>query len=263
MRHKEQGNVAAGLFGVLLLLGIVTLVTSFRIVGTGEVGVVASYGKVTGRELGEGLSMVAPWGINTVTKYDVKTQKDEVDSQAATKDLQDVNGKLVLNYTLERGEVSHMHQTVGAEYKDKLILPALNEVFKAATAKYNASELITKRAEVKNDVYKGLKDRLEKYGIAVQDVSITNFTFSKEFNKAIEAVQIANQQVAKAKQQLEQAKIDAERKVAQAEGEARAQKLQQQTLTDELLYKQWIEKWDGQLPTYVGGNGSILNLPKK
>lgn len=109
---------------------------------------------------------------------------------------------------------------------------------------------------------KVLKERLEKYGISVLDVSITDFSFSAEFNKAIEAVQIANQEVAKAKQQLEQAKIDAEKKIAQAEGAAQAQRLQQQTLTQELLEQQWIEKWDGKLPTYTG-NGANFYMPVK
>ena len=248
------------LVGLVVLVLIVTLFSSMRFVGTGEVGVVTQYGKVTGRELSEGMSWVAPWGINSVKKYDIKNQKEDVQSGAATKDLQDVSGTLVLNYELSRGEVSNMHKTVGVDYKDKLVIPALNETFKSATAKYNASELITKRAEVKDDVYKQLKDRLEKYGIVVLDVSITDFNFSGEFNKAIEAVQIANQEVAKARQKLEQARIDADRKVAQAKGEAEAQRLQQETLTKELLTKQFIEKWDGKLPTTTAGNQNFLNM---
>jgi len=111
-------------------------------------------------------------------------------------------------------------------------------------------------------VYEGLKSRLEKYGIQVLDVSITNFNFSKEFNAAIEAVQIANQNVARARQELETAKVEAEKKVAEAEGAAEAQRLQQQTLTQELLTKQYLEKWDGKLPTYVG-NGANFYMPVK
>lgn len=252
--------IKAVLAGLVTLVALITLFSAMRFVGTGEVGVVTSYGKVTGRELSEGMSWVAPWGVNNVTKYDVKNQKEEVDSRAATKDLQDVSGKLVLNYELNRGEVSKMHQEVGKEYKDKLVFPALNETFKAATAKYNASELITKRAEVKDDVYQQLKNRLEKYGIQVLDVSITDFNFSKEFNAAIEAVQIANQNVARARQELETAKVEAEKKIAEAEGAAEAQRLQQQTLTRELLDKQWIEKWDGKLPTYTG-DGANFYIP--
>ncbi|NDZ93298.1 prohibitin family protein [Streptomyces sp. SID6673] len=269
-RNKSKIVVGLGVAVVLLIIGLISLFSSLTSVGTGQVGVVTNYGKVTGRELTEGLSWISPWGVESATVYDVKTQKDEVQSTAATKDLQDVNGTLVLNYQLERGEVSRMHQQVGEAYKDKLVLPALNEVFKAASAKYTASELITDRAEVKKDVYDQLKSRLEKYGIAVQDVSITNFQFSAEFNKAIESVQIANQQVSRAKQQLEKAKVDAERKITAATGDAEAQRLQQETITPELLRKMEIEaqekaiaKWNGQLPTTTAGNngGLLFNIP--
>ena len=268
--NNTRKYVGLILAGILVLLGVITLFSSMRSVDTGQVGVVTQYGRVTGRELSEGFSWVAPWGINNVTVYDVKNQKEEVQSNAATKDLQDVSGTLVINYQLNRGEVSKMHKEVGKEYKDKLITPALNETFKSAAAKYNASELITQRAEVKNDVYTGLKNRLEKYGIQVLDVSITSFNFSKEFNAAIEAVQIANQNVARARQELETAKVEAEKKVAEAEGAAEAQRLQQQTLSPELLrkyeidaYLEYLKKWNGQLPTTVAGdNGFLFNLNK-
>lgn len=264
MNTKSEGKMWATIIvvGILVLVGIVTFVKAFVAVDTGNVGVVTNYGRVTGRELGEGVSFIAPY-VEGVSVYDIKNQKEEVQSNAATKDLQDVSGTLVLNYQLLRGEVSKIHQTVGVNYKDKLITPALNEVFKAATAKYNASELITNRAEVKNDVYEGLKSRLEKYGISVLDVSITSFNFSAEFNKAIEAVQIANQEVAKMKQEYERAKVEADKKVAEAQGQAESQRLQQETLTQELLQKQWIEKWNGSLPTYVGGGDTSFYMPVK
>lgn len=252
--------------GVIVTLVLITLLTAIRSIGTGEVGVVTSYGQVTGRELSEGLSWVAPWGVNNVTVYDVKTQKEQVNNiAAASKDLQDVKGTVVLNYKLERSQVSHIHQTVGPDFKDKLITPALNEVFKAATAQYTAQELITRRPEVKEEIVTQLTLRLKKYGIDVQDVSLTNFEFSTAFNQAIEAVQIANQKVAQAQQELAQAKIDAEKTVTQAQAQADAQRAQQQTLTPELLEKAWIDKWDGKLPTTAtsGSGGLFLNLTPK
>jgi regulator of protease activity HflC (stomatin/prohibitin superfamily) len=259
---KRKSIIGAVVVGVTALLLVVTLLTSMRSVDTGAIGVVTQLGKVTGRELGEGFSFVAPWGFNSVTEYDIKTQKQEVQSQAASKDLQDVKGTLVLNYRLERGAVSNMHQTVGADYADKVVTPSINEVFKAATAKYTASELITQRAEVKADVTKALQDRLKQRGIFVEDVNITNFQFSEAFNSAIEAVQVANQNVARARQELETTKVQAEKDITAAQGAAEAQRLQQQTLTTEILQKQAIEKWDGKLPTtYAGGADTLFNIP--
>lgn len=262
--QKKQTKRILGAVLVLLvaLLGLITFLTSLRSVETGSIGVVTSFGKVTGRELSEGISFVAPWGFNNVTEYDIKTQKQEVTSQAASKDLQDVTGTLILNYRLERGSVSTIHQKVGKDYADKVVTPAINEVFKAATAKYTASELITQRAEVKQNITEALQARLKARGIMIEDVNITNFTFSAAFNQAIEAVQIANQNVARARQELETTKVQAEKDIAAANGAAEAQRVQQQTLTQEILQKQAIEKWDGKLPTtYAGGEGPLFNIP--
>ncbi len=264
MRSNEKGNAVAGgvIVLIVIILGVVTFLTSLRSVDTGRIGVVTSFGKVTGRELSEGVSTVAPWGFNNVTEYDIKTQKQEVTSSAASKDLQDVKGTLVLNFRLERGSVSKIHQEVGKDYQDKVVTPAINEVFKAATAKYTASELITQRAEVKADITEALQGRLKARGILIEDVNITNFEFSVAFNQAIEAVQIANQNIARARQELETTKVEAEKAIAAANGAAEAQRVQQQTLTQEILQKQAIEKWDGKLPTtYAGDAGTLFNIP--
>lgn len=248
---------------IIVLMGIITFVRAFVAVDTGTVGVVTNYGRVTGRELGEGVSWISPY-TEEVSTYDVKTQKVEAPTAAATKDLQDVNAKVVLTYTLNRGKVSEVHQNVGADYQAKEIDPQVQEAFKAVSARYTASELITERAKVKSEVVQNLRDRVEEKGrYTIQDVAITDFTFSTAFNQAIEAVQIANQNVAKAKQELETTKVEAEKKIEEARGAAEAQRQQQQTLTQELLQKQWIEKWNGQLPTYVGGGDANFYMPIK
>lgn len=255
-----------GVIGALVLIAIITFFSSMRSVDTGKVGVVSSYGQVTGRELTEGLSFVLPWGINNVTEYDIKTQKVEATSQAATKDLQDVNATIVLTYNLNRGKVSEVHQQVGKDFQAVEIDPQVQEAFKAVSARYTAQELITERAQVKKEVLQNLQDRLEKNGrYNIQDIAITNFTFSAEFNKAIEAVQIANQRVAQARQELETVKVQAEKEVAAANGAAEAQRLQQQSLTPELLRKmelenqaKAIEKWNGVQPTTVAGDSGLL-----
>lgn len=255
--------------GALVLLGLITLFSAMRSVDTGRVGVVTQYGSVTGRELDEGLSWVLPWGINNVTEYDIKTQKVEASASAATKDLQDVQATVVLTYNLNRGKVSEVHQQVGKDFQQVEIDPQMQEAFKAVSARYTASELITERAKVKQEVLHNLKDRLEEKGrYNIQDIAITDFKFSAEFNKAIEAVQIANQNVARARQELETVRVQAEKDIAAAQGAAEAQRLQQQTLTPELLRKmelenqaKAIEKWNGVQPTTVAdGNGLLFNI---
>ena len=246
MVQKLQNKyvIAAG----IVLLGLVAL-TSIRIVGTGQVGVVTQFGKVTGRELDEGMSLVLPLGLNSVTIYDIKVQKEAVTSTAASKDLQDVSSEIVLNYNLERGSIGKIHQTIGARYIDKIISPAINEVFKGASAEYTASELITERSRLKTQAQKVLSERLGAYGINVSELSIVDFKFSANFSRAIEDKQVAQQNAERAKFNLEAARTDAE-----------AQRAQSETLTQNYLQKLAIEKWNGELPTYLG-DGTVFNIP--
>ncbi len=256
--NDPLGRISGGstkrklLWLVIIILLVWGAFSALRTIDTGKVGVVTQYGHVTGRELGEGLSVVIPYGVNQVAEYDVKVQKEVADTQAATKDLQDVTAEVVLNYHLNRGEVSKVHQTVGEFYKDKLISPALSETFKSASAKFNASELITERAVLKKDVYDQLKDRLGKYGVVVDDVSITNFKFSDSFAKAIEDKQVAQQNAERAKFNLEAAQTDAQAQAAQA-----------QTLSDNYLRKLAIDKWDGKMPSTVAGDGTVFSIPTR
>lgn len=242
--------VSLALVGILVLIGVVTLFSSMRSVDTGRIGVVTSYGKVTGRELEEGFAWVAPWGINNVTEYDVKTQKEEQTSTAATKDLQDATAKVVLNYRLERGEVSTIHQTVGQNYKDVIVTPAIQSAFKSNTAKYTALELVNKRGTVESDVKTELQKRLSPRGIIVEDVSLVDLQYSDSFSKAIEQRQVAEQNAKRAEYNLQQARLDAQ-----------SQDVQAQTLTKEYLQLKAIEKWDGHLPKATGGNGTLFNIP--
>lgn len=256
--------IKMGVIGGITLIVLITIFSSMRSIDTGKVGVVTKYGKVTGRELTEGLNFVAPWGVNNVTTYDTKTQKVQADAAASTKDLQDVQATVVLTYNLSRGKVSDVHQNVGKDFQAIEIDPQVQEAFKAVSAKYTAQELITNRAEVKADVVKNLKDRVEKNGrYNIQDVAITNFKFSAAFNNAIEAVQVANQKVAQARQELETTKVEAEKQVAEATAQAESQRLRQQTLTPEILQQQAISKWDGKLPVYSTNGSTFFNIPTK
>jgi regulator of protease activity HflC (stomatin/prohibitin superfamily) len=235
-------------FGILLV-AVLWLITSLVVINAGKVGVVTQFGKVTGREIGPGLSLKAPWPIQGVTIFDTRIQKEQTNVAAASSDLQEIRSTIALNYHLDRGKVSTVYQTIGIDFNDKVIAPAIQEAFKATTASYTASELLTKRTLVKEASKKLMEERLGSLGIIVDDVSIVNFDFSEEFNKAIEAKQVAQQEAERASYKLEQAKKEAE-----------AQAALNTSLTAEILQKQAIEKWDGKMPQYVG-NGTVFNIP--
>lgn len=241
-------SIKKAIFGIILLVVVLwALLSATTSIGTGKIAVMTRFGKVTGQELGEGFHFKSPF--DRVNVYDIKVLKEETNAAAASKDLQDVKSTLVINYRLEAGKVSEIHRTVGVFYKEKLIDPAVQEVFKGATAKFDATQLITDRPAVKADAFNELVNRLSRYGIIVQDLSITNFSFSPEFTNAIEAKQVAAQEAERAEFNLEKANLDAQ-----------SQNAQKTSLSPELLQKYAIDKWDGKMPEYLGGS-SVFNIP--
>ena len=138
------------------------------------------------------------------------------------------------------------------KYEDTILNPAIKESIKSAIAKYNAEEITVNRTAVSLSCLKAIQDKVEKYGIVIEDFNLTDFSFSAEYTKAIEDKQVAEQN-------LEKSKLEAEKKIVEAEATKKANELLQESLTDELLMKQFIEKWNGELPKATGSN-SILDI---
>lgn len=238
------------IWAIAVILGIVVLIAIFPIVvvGAGQRGVVFnSIGGVENRILGEGLHFRIPV-LESVVSVPVRVQKTEVHAEAASKDLQTVNTDIVVNWHMNAGKVNRIYQQIGDEdaVRDRILTPAVNEVVKASTAQKTASEVLAKRPELKRDIDKALSNRLARYDILLDDVSVTNVQFTPEFNQAIEDKQIAQQQAEQAKFLVEKARSEAE-----------ANQIKQQTLTPAILQQRAIEKWDGRFPTYYGGDAPL------
>jgi len=236
------------IIGPILLVLLIPLMC-IRTIDAGQVGVITRYGEIS-REVQSGLAFKMPWPVEKLYRMDTRIQKQQEQAEAASSDLQIVSATLAVNYALNREKATSVYKEIGAEYRDRLIVPAVQESFKAATAQYTASELLTKRPEVKQKALESIKSRIEPYGIRVEDISIVNFSFSQDFSKSIEAKQVAAQEAERAKFNLDRAKLDAE-----------AQNAQKQSLSQELLKKMAIDKWDGKLPQYMGGGESVFNIP--
>ncbi len=244
---------------LIILLLILLIFNPIVIVRAGQRGVVMNWGAVQSRVLGEGLHFIAPI-YQSVYKADVRVQKAETPADASSKDLQDAHSTIAVNYHIDPDRAWWVYQNIGKEYKERIIDPQVQEIFKAVTAKFTAVELITLREKVRNETKNLLKTRFLEYGLIVDDISIVNFKFSGEFTKAIEAKQTAEQLALKAKNDLERIKIEADQKVASAKAEAESLRLQKEQVTDKLVELRKIEvqskaidKWDGKLPYYTGG----------
>ncbi|MEW6324401.1 MAG: prohibitin family protein [Nitrospirota bacterium] len=240
--------------GVALLLVIGLATQSFESIGAGERGVVFNMlaGGVQDRVLTEGLQFKIPM-VEDIIPIDIKVQKSETDATAASKDLQIVRSRIALNYHIDPERVNAVYRRIGSEFKSRVIDPQVQEAVKAISAQYTAEELITKRAQVRDDIKEAMTARLREFDIVVDEFNIIDFAFSDEFNKAIEAKQTAEQQALKARRDLERVKIEAEQMVTRAKAEADAQRLQRETITPILLQLRAIEKWNGVMPQVTGG----------
>lgn len=244
-------------------LGFVTLIAlillkPFVIINAGERGVIMRFGKVQESILDEGLYPIFPI-VNSVETLSVRVQKNDISAAASSKDLQDVQTEVALNWHIDPDKVNTIYQRIGDETEiiTRIINPAVSEIVKAATAQKNAEEIITKRKEVKQQIDVELRERLNDYGVLVDDISLVNVSFSPEFTKAIEAKQVAEQQAKQADYEALKAEKDAQAEINRAKGQAEAQRLQKQTLTAELLQKEAINKWDGKFPMVMGGDGAL------
>ena len=246
----------------LLIIGVILVVLllfkPWVQIGAGERGIVLNFGAVQNKVLSEGMHFRMPI-MQKVVKMDVKVQKTQTDASSASSDLQDVTLSVALNYHIIPDKANLIYQTIGVEFKERIIDPAIQEVTKAVSAKYSAEELITKRPAVSTAMKEALTERLMASNIAVDAVSIVTFSFSKVFMDAIEAKQTAEQHALKAKRDLDRIKIEAEQKVTAATAEAEALRLQKMNISADLIELRKIEanlkaieKWNGVLPQVTG-----------
>lgn len=248
----------ARMVGILLVVG--------GIIWAGVVQVPAGYSAVRLRfgavegVLGPGIHMIVP-GVNSIELMETRTQKEESQASAASRDLQVVTTTLALNFRIDPAKVGQVYSRVGLMYKQRVIDPTVQESLKVVTSRYTAEELIRKRAEVKAEVETEIIKRLDDYNIIVdpQGLSIVNFDFSPEFNKAIESKQVAQQEAEKQKYVLQQAELQKQTEIARAQGTAEAAKLNAEALKVSggglVIAREWIEKWDGRLPNVSAGGG--------
>ena len=252
------GTLAGG--GFVLLLGFFFL-KPFHIVQAGERGVVMKFGNVQDNILDEGIHLTAPI-VTSVKTLSVRVNKSEISAAASSKDLQTLTADIAVNWHIDPDSVNRVYQNIGDEnqIKSSILDPAVSEVVKAATAKMNAEQIITQRTQLKEEIDTALSDRLQNYGLLVDDVSLVNFSFSPEFSRSIEAKQVAEQEAKQAEYTALKAEQDAQAAINRAKGRAEAQRLQDQTLTPNILQQQAIEKWDGRFPQVMTGGETVPML---
>jgi regulator of protease activity HflC (stomatin/prohibitin superfamily) len=277
MFRDKAGNFAPGkiIAAVALLIAVLIVIGgSVVVVEAGQTGVVLTFGRVSPVVLQEGIHLKVPFAQNVIA-INNRIVKTEVTTEAFSKDLQTVSTVIAVNYHINKSSSAEIYKQVGLGYEDVLVVPVINEVLKAVTANYTAQQLVSTRGEVSVLLDENLNTKLNEYGIIVDDLNIINWDFTEEYISAIEAKQVAEQNLIKTRTEQEQALViantEAQKQVIAAQAEADKIKLladataeSNQTITESLteilLRYQTIQKWDGQLPKVTGGASTFADI---
>ena len=258
---------------IILLIIFIFLWSSFALVPAGHRGVVLWWGSVEKRIMGEGLNFKVPMA-ERVIKVDVRVQPHpfkEID--AASKEYQMVKLTGMMNFHIDPSYVNDLYQRVGLDFANKVIDPAFNDFVKEVVPIYQITEILPKREDIRKRAMIKLGDNLARYHIIVDDIYFANIRFSPEYEKAIEAKQVAQQQVETQRQVLFQREIEAQQKVATAKGEAesilvvaqgqaKANEALSRSISPILVQYKSIEKWNGILPQVSGGGIPLIDIGK-
>jgi len=179
----------------------------------------------------------------------------------------------MMNFHIDPSFVNDLYQKVGLDFADKVIEPAFNDFVKEVVPTYPIGEILPKREEIRKRAMGKLGENLSRYHIIVDDIYFANIRFSPEYEKAIEAKQVAQQQVETQRQVLAQREIEAQQKVATAKGEAesilvvaqgqaKANDALSRSISPILVQYKSVEKWNGILPQVSGGAVPFIDLSK-
>lgn len=268
---------------ITLFILFILIVSMFvRVIPEGNVGIVTRLGAARDEHINPGPYFKTP--LDSVTNMSTQENTYTVDLVAFSSDMQQVGVSATVRYALNKEDAVRVYKSIGRNYEEKIVPPAVQESVKSVFGHYNAEKLVDMRAQVSSQIKEDLFESLKESGLTVVDLSILNMDFSDVFEAAIEAKQVATQEKLKAQTQQEQqtivARAEAERQriaaeieaekimiAAQAESDAKklaadaeAYRLQQESayITNEIIQKEMIQKWDGKIPVTFGNSGSNI-----
>lgn len=264
----------------IFILVFILLVSSFRIVSAGTVKVVTRFGRVTGRVLNPGAHFILPLAETTIT-YNTKKVTYEASNQpknskatytdfsvdTTTKDGQQIELNYTVRFSIEPKKAGWIANNIGTELDvvEKIVKTDTRIHARNIARGFNAADLYTGNiSEMQKAVEDFLRPVFEENGLLLDEFGVRGITFTDDYISAIEAKQIEKERVITEENIARQEDFRKEARIIKAQGQAEEQRLQRATLTDALLMKMWIEKWDGKVPDIMAGDqGNLLfQIPK-
>ena len=269
----------------LVIVGIVllVLVSGFRTVRSGEVAVVTRFGAVTNRVLQPGANFLIPvaegtlyYNTKKITYETAPTEKQRASSadykdfpvDTNTKDGQPVDISYTIRFSVDPAKVTWVAQNIGPEASlvQKIVNTESRIWARNVPRGFSAEELYTGAGSEKmqGEIFDKLKPAFDANGLILDTVGVREIQFDEAYVEAIKQKQVEQVNIEVEKNKAAQEEFKKEARITAAEGQAKEQDLQRTTINDQLLQKLWIEKWDGKLPTYVGGAdaNALIQLPR-
>lgn len=252
------GVLIALFVGVMSFSGINTVNEGYR-------GVKKVFGNVQEVALEPGLYFYNPF-TTSIEEIEVRTQRFENQTSTYTKDVQEAGITYVLNFSLSPQSVVDIYSTVGRDYEKVLIPQAVDGAVKDVLGQWNAVELINKRDAAREAIEGKIRSTLAKRGLLVERLELSNISYRKEFENAVEDKVIAIQQAEASVNKTVRIEEEAKQKIIAAQAEAESIRILGVALAEnkDLVSLKAVEKWDGKLPVYMMGDSvPLVQVPTK
>ncbi len=274
VRSGMPGRVGLTLAGLVLLL--ILLVTSIRVVPVGHALVIFNTITKGFRLSQQGVTFVWPI-ISQTEEYDLRRleytmsstqgegRKANMDDSlwSPTKEGLQVGIDLTVWHHLDPGRLIVIHQKIGPDYEEKIVRPAVRSVIRLVISEYGVMDVYSsKRASIQDEINLKVRALLEKDGFVVDEVVLRDVRFTEQFGKAIEAKQIAQQSAEQMKYVLEKEQREAERKVIEAQGRAKAIETINEALRQNPNYIRYlyVDKLSDKISVIVSDQNTIMDL---
>jgi prohibitin 1 len=234
------GMVRRGVLAVVALVLLIVAANSIACVGTGHVGVVTMFGRVTGRTMSEGIHVVNP--AARIHELDIKTLEVKERASVPSKEGLIMGVEVSVLYHLEPERAAELYRTIGKDYADVLLIPNFRSAIRAVTASNNASALYSdSREEIAQRILTELRTQVQPRGVVIENVLLRDLQLPETLKQAIEAKQQAQQDAQRMEFVLLKERQEAERKRVEAAGIKDFQDIVSQGISDKLLEWKGIE----------------------
>jgi prohibitin 1 len=228
------GAAIVGLIAIILLFNCVTRI------GTGKVGVLTLFGKVTNETLSEGIHLINP--LKTVNEMSIRSQtvKESANTPSSEGLMMSLDTSLI--YHLNPDRAAEVFQKLGPGYEDVVVEPSLRSAVREATASHTANALYSsERDVVAKQIFDQLSTQLTARGLVVENILLRDIQLPATLKQSIELKQQAEQEALAMNFRLQKETQEAARKRIEAQGVRDFQQIVAQGITPSLLEWKGIE----------------------